>query len=94
MARASGTFTGVGAAASIPTAAKFPVAVKDLNGGTVIPQYSWDKGVTWFNADPITSDSIQTAESHRKGAEFRLYCSVFVSGTISYEYGDDDVWAS
>lgn len=88
----TGSFTGAGAGASRRCEAPFNASVSGTFVGTVVPQRSFDGGVTWNN---LTADAYGAAlswtapgewviDAGEQGLLFRLNCTACTSGTINW----------
>lgn len=81
MAIVSGSFTGTGSSgAVVGTAAD--VSVSGISGSTVKIERRFGSGA-WATIEELTSDGERVVEN-ATGAEMRVTCSAFGSGTIDY----------
>ena len=91
----SGTFTGVASSSSLELLGDFNVLISG-GIGTVSIERSFDDGSTWYilskntAGDPSTYTTAANAafngigEEREKGILYRLTCSAYTSGTITY----------
>jgi hypothetical protein len=88
----SGTFTGTGNGTSAQFLGMFNVTLSGTYVATVILERSFDGGVTFF---PLPTDTIGTPNAYtapttlvvnepEPGAIYRLRCSSYGSGTVTY----------
>lgn len=88
----SGSFGATGNSATQQYLGQFNVSLWGTFSGTVIIERSFDGGTTFL---PLATDTIGTANAYtvpvtlsvnesEPGAIYRLRCSAYVSGTISY----------
>lgn len=90
--KVSGTFTGTGQSSSIGIFGGGNFALWGTFDATVVPECSYDGGTTWLplSKDNAGADASYTAPCNLSFEEpehdvlFRLNCTVFASGTVSY----------
>lgn len=91
--KVSGTFGVVSAVSpSVKLGGKFNLTLSGTFSATVVLKRSFDDGTSWF---PVATDSIGTAtaytapcsvvgEEPEEGVSYRLECTVYASGTVTY----------
>jgi len=87
-----GTFTGTGASSSCEVWGNFNVTLGGTWAGSVQVERSFDDGATWTvvavdgagNPAIYTSPISLVGQEIEVGADYRLNCTVFTSGTVRY----------
>lgn len=79
----TGTFTGTGVSASLMLERHFNISING-GSGTVQIQRSFDDGSTFRKVKEYTADIEETGIEPEGGIYYRLECTAFTSGTISY----------
>lgn len=98
MTAVSGTFTATGQSATFVAPAalkeKFNVSLSGTFSATVVLQRSFDNGSTWITVSkPDLTDASFTAgasfsvEEPEAGVRYRLNCTAYTSGTVTYRLG-------
>jgi hypothetical protein len=96
----SGTFTGTGQSSAIAVHGRMSILI-DGGSGDVSIERSTDDGANWFiisrdsAGNPATYDTVVLGfngfiDEPEFGIKYRLNCSVYVSGTITYRLGSRD----
>lgn len=88
----SGTFTGTGASGSflanpraeVHRTAQFNISLSGFGTATVQLQRSFDGGTTWFTVKSYTADVSEVGDEPEASVLYRLNCSAYTAGTITY----------
>lgn len=83
MSLLSGTITGTGTTANTQMWGKFNLSLTGFGAATVSLERSIDGGVNWGTVESFTADAEKIGEC-ADSAKFRLNCTAYTSGTISY----------
>ncbi len=78
----TGTISGTGTTSSVTLGSKFNLSLSGFGTATIALERSFD-GSTWGVIEAFTADAERTGHSH-ESAQYRLNCSAYTSGTISY----------
>lgn len=98
MTAVTGTFTATGQSATFvaPSAlsGEFNVSLSGTWAGTVALQRSFDAGSTWVTVSKpdlteaaFTSNASFSVKEPEPGARYRLNCTTYTSGTVTYRLG-------
>lgn len=80
----TGTFTGVSVSNNYVTRAGFNLSLSGFDTATVILQRSFDDGSTWVSVRSFTADGEFRVDDPEAGVYYRLNCTSWTSGTITY----------
>lgn len=90
----TGTFTGTGASSSIRVGQRtgngeFNIHLSGTWVGTVDLQRSFDNGTTWVDVadESYTANTDRVGDEPENGVLYRLNCSAYTSGTVTYRLG-------
>jgi hypothetical protein len=81
MAIQEGTISGTGAKSAITLGSAFSLSLRDFGTATVVLERSLG-GDAWGVVESFTADAEKVGDSN--GDLFRLNCTAYASGTISY----------
>lgn len=80
----AGTFTGVAVSNAFVTRAGFNMSLSGFDMATVKLQRSFDDGATWRDVETFVGDAERRVDDPEAGVWYRLNCTSYTSGTISY----------
>lgn len=91
MTAVSGTFAATGSSAALMPIKKVGGIEKSMNlslsgtwAGTVLTERSFDGGTTYFTVGSYTASTEARIPESEVGVLYRLRCSVYTSGTVTY----------
>jgi hypothetical protein len=88
---ATGTFTGTGVSAAMsPVYGRFNLSISGTFSATIQVQRSFDGGLTWLVVDIFTAPVERVGTDIERGVRYRLQCTTFGSGTVTYRLGGAD----
>ena len=87
MSLATGTFGATGQSTAVPGNELLTLSLSGFDSATVILQRSFDKGSTWKTVKSYTADAEENIETVNYRTLYRLNCTVWSSGTITYWLG-------
>lgn len=80
----SGDFTGTGQSQSVSIYGCFNLSLSGFGSGTVAVERSFDDGATWMTVESFTSDAERIGKEPENKIVYRLSCTSYSSGTLSY----------
>lgn len=90
----SGTFTGTGQSATMPAhRGMFNLSLSGTWVATVDIERSFDGGSTWLIVESYTSNIEDTGDEPQDNVWYRLNCSAYTSGTVTYRLSQDAIAA-
>lgn len=87
-AKISGSFTATGSSSASYIMRYFNLSLA-FGGGTatIDLERSFDDGSTWEVRQSFTADASTAILEPEKGVKYRLTCSAYTSGTVTYRIG-------
>lgn len=79
----TGSFEATGASNAI-SGLNLNISLSGFGVGTVQLQRSFDDGSTWFAVKSYTADAQERCDEPETNVYYRLECTAYTSGTISY----------
>lgn len=91
MPRITGTFEATGQSAELKvSSANYTLSLSGGATATVKLQRSFDDGVTWKDVKSYTADAEENGFEPTSKVSYRLNCSAYTSGTVTYVFGTAD----
>lgn len=84
IASVTGTFTATGQSSTMDVEETFNVSLSGFGSATVALQRSFDNGSTWKTIESYTADTEKYGTEIETGVIYRLNCTAYTSGTITY----------
>lgn len=84
IALVSGSFASTGASSTVTINGCFNLSLSGFGSATVDVERSFDSGSTWVTVESFTADAERIGKEPENRVMYRLNCSAYTSGTITY----------